>query len=59
MCTKVLYFSRREARRARRRVPHDGGHLSPYWCWRHQAWHLGNLAPAVIRGFRSRAEVYR
>lgn len=56
MCAKVSYFSRREARRACRR--HHDGHMNAYRCREHGAWHIGHLAPIVIRGLRSRAEVY-
>lgn len=58
MCSKVSWSTRRAARRAGRRMPADG-HLAAYWCRKHQAWHIGHLAPAVIHGLRSRAEVYR
>lgn len=57
MCRKISYYSRREARRARRRFP-SGGHLNIYWCAQHRALHLGHLPPIVIRGLRSKAEVY-
>lgn len=55
-CKKVSYRSKRAAKTARRRVG-DGG-LRPYFCERHNSWHLGHLPRAIHRGDVSRSEVY-
>lgn len=55
-CRKVRYFTQRDARRARRRL--YCGHMQAYWHPACCAWHLGHLPRVVLRGLRSRAEVY-
>lgn len=58
MCSKVSWSTRRAARAAKRRLPPDG-HLSVYWCAQHHGFHVGHLAPSVVHGLASRAQVYR
>jgi hypothetical protein len=56
-CRKIRYYSRRDARRARRHL--YSGHMQAYRCRKGcNAWHLGHLPLAVLRGFKSKAEVY-
>jgi hypothetical protein len=56
-CKKARYFTRRAARKARRHL--YVGHVQAYWCRGGcNAWHLGHVPPAVLYGFKSKAEVY-
>lgn len=55
-CSKVKYATKAEAKTARRRLGLSG--VRPYYCEEHQSWHLGNLGEEVMRGERSRREVY-
>lgn len=55
-CVKIRYFSRRSARQARRSLYH--GHMQAYFCTACHAWHLGHLPLIVLRGYKSKAEVY-
>ncbi len=60
-CGKVRYYSRKEARKAARRLlgsapGHTHGRLSAYKCdW--GFWHLGHLPPKVIAGLMDRSEI--
>lgn len=53
--TKDKYRTKAEAKTARRRT--GRGSLRAYFCDAHQCWHLGTLAPTIVRGQESR-EVY-
>jgi hypothetical protein len=55
-CRKIRYYTRREARRARRQM--HCGHVQAYWHPACRSWHLGRLPLEVLRGLVSRAEVY-
>jgi hypothetical protein len=55
-CTKVRWFSRRSAQRARRFTPAE--HQRAYWCPGCHGWHLGHLPQAVMLGRLSAREVY-
>ena len=56
LCGKVRWFTRRAARRARRRLPAE--HLRPYWCAGCRGWHLGHLPAAVLTGAFAADEWY-
>jgi hypothetical protein len=56
-CRKIRYYSRRDARRARRHL--YSGHLQAYRCKAcGGAWHLGHLPAVVLHGLRSKQQVY-
>lgn len=55
-CWKHLYITRKEARAIARRHP---THKAVYQCPSNDNFfHVGELSPQVIRGDRSRGEVY-
>lgn len=56
-CGKVTYLTRKAARRATRNAP--GGQMRAYRCPANDhAWHLGHLAPAIVKGEKVAADVY-
>jgi hypothetical protein len=57
-CTKIRYFTRRAARRARRVDHLRGEHMQAYYCVPCLAWHLGHVHPLVLAGVRTKDEVY-
>lgn len=57
-CGKQVWATRKDARRAARRY-HPSENLHPYPCPAGNAYHIGHLRPAVIRGHLTRARAYR
>lgn len=58
-CSKLNFYSRREARRETRKHHYrTGGHMNTYWCDGCVAWHIGHLGAEVIAGWKSRSEAY-
>ncbi len=57
-CTKIRYYSRGAARRARGQI--GDRELRPYRCKRAEcgAWHLGHLPDEVRRGEQSRRQAF-
>lgn len=53
---KVMYSDRRTAAQAARRHP---DHMNPYCCDACRYWHIGHLAPGIIRGRITRGDRYR
>lgn len=61
-CSKVRYEQREDAKMALRQLKGNGRNtklLRPYRCSDCRFWHLGHLSPEVVRGDRSRGQVYR
>jgi hypothetical protein len=54
-CDKICFPSRKIAKRAAR--THHGEHKTPYQCADH--WHIGKLLPSVLKGRKTRGQVYR
>lgn len=57
-CSKTRYFTRKEARRARRNSHLDHRHLRPYICGDCGLFHLGAIPLAALAGEISAADLY-
>lgn len=56
-CRKVIFSSRAEAKRARRRHPDaKREQMRPYFCDRCEGWHLGHLPSLVKGGWMTRTQ---